>query len=229
MSSNLSAMNKVIFLLVMGLNGISMTFGQVNENVRTMSKGNENALSIIIEGAAKSQVIDAWTRTMKKYSKAKTELSASHNELFTDNAEIKDISENPIDIYATTLEKSSGSTELVVWFYLGGAYLSSARHPEAYLEGKKFLVEFSRTAKVAALEEQLALEEKKLRDIDREHKTLINKGANLEQDIARLDRQLQEAKDALNANKTMIGQQEAAVKEQEKVVEELQKEIKGKN
>lgn len=202
---------------------------QVTENVRTMSKGNENALSIYIEGVNKNQVVDLWTKTMRKYSKIKTELSAANNELFTDNAILKDISDNTIDLYATTIEKSTGGVELVVWFYLGGAYLSSAKHPEQYLAAKKFLVDFAQSTHLLALEEILATEEKKLKEFQATQKTMINKGENLTQDIARLERQLQEAKDALTANKTLVKDQENLVNDQEGVVEKLKEEIKRSN
>lgn len=217
---------KKILLLQICLAFFFLGQSQVTENVRTMSKGNENALSIFIESVNKSQVVDTWNKTMKRYSKSRTELSAANNELFTDNAEIKDLSENPIDIYATTIEKSSGGVELIVWFYLGGAYMSSAKHPEQFLAAKKFLIDFAQSAHKTALEETLVTEEKKLRELQGTQKTLINKGDNLVQDIARLERQLEDAKVTLEANKGMVSEQEALVKEQEKIVEKLKQEIK---
>jgi hypothetical protein len=217
---------KKILLLQICLAFFFLGQSQVTENVRTMSKGNENALSIFIESVNKSQVVDTWNKTMKRYSKTRTELSAANNELFTDNAEIKDLSENPIDIYATTIEKSSGGVELIVWFYLGGAYLSSAKHPEQFLAAKKFLIDFAQSAHKTALEETLVFEEKKLRELQGTQRTLVNKGDNLVQDIARLERQIEDAKVTLEANKVMVSEQEAVVKEQEKIVEKLKQEIK---
>lgn len=217
---------KKILLLQICLAFCFAAQSQVTENVRTMSKGNENALSIFIESVNKSQVVDTWNKTMKRYSKTRTELSAANNELFTDNAEIKGLSENPIDIYATTIEKSSGGVELIVWFYLGGAYLSSAKHPEQFLAAKKFLIDFAQSAHKTALEETLVIEEKKLRELQGTQRTLVNKGDNLVQDIARLERQLEDAKVTLEANKGMVSEQEAVVKEQEKIVEKLKQEIK---
>lgn len=217
---------KKILLLQICLTFFFLAQSQVTENVRTMSKGNENALSIFIEGVNKSQVVDTWNKAMKRYSRTKTELSAANNELFTDNAEIKDLSENPIDIYATTLERSSGGVELVVWFYLGGAYMSSIKHPDQYLAAKKFLIDFAETAKKSALEETLVTEEKKLRELQGTQKTLVNKSDNLVQDIARLERQIEDAKISLEANRAMVREQDSLVNEQEKLVERLKQEIK---
>jgi hypothetical protein len=116
----------------------------VRESVRKMSEGDQNCLSISLEGFTRRETEASWVRYLKKYN-GRTTVRRYLGELFTDNATIKGMSNNnnTLDIYSTVVDKGDNRCELIVWFYLGGKYLSRAEHGDKYHIAADLIYDFA--------------------------------------------------------------------------------------
>ena len=119
------------------------------------------------------------------------------------------------------------SQEILVWFNLGGAYLSSSSHRDAadYLRTEWFPELDNRIySHMVALE--LGAEEDKLKDANKEHDSLIKDQKKLESDIADYQDKIKQAEKDLEQN---AKQQEEILKiiaEQQAAVEAVKKKLK---
>ena len=119
-------MKKVLFLVF----GIAFTLSvsaqiSFNEDTVKMSKGENNAFIMELPTDDSKMIKADWVKYMKGFKGKKTKLNKKTGEYFSDNANIKYLSDNTIDVFA----KVKGNT-LTVWYNLGGAYLNSEMHTD---------------------------------------------------------------------------------------------------
>ncbi len=154
----------------------TVSFGQVTEGQNYMSIGTFNSLTIVLPEGSEKDAAKEWVKFFKEYGKTKK--NRKTDEYFTDNAEILGMSSNSVDVYA----KFDGNT-MTAWFDLGGAYLSSNRHPEGYALGEQILMDFGLHLKIVMVEEEVKAEEKTLKDLEADHERLVKDKATLEKNI----------------------------------------------
>ncbi|MFK8101089.1 MAG: hypothetical protein AB8G15_01140 [Saprospiraceae bacterium] len=176
----------------------SLTFAQVSEAKQSMSQGNYNGFAIDLRKTVKKDVEKAWKKYIKKYD-GKTKKNKKTNETFSDNAEIEGMSTNTVDVYASVRENGE-DTKLVVWFDLGGAYLSSETHPKAAAMADKMLNDFAMSVSKASIEEELEVQEKLYKKIDGDLKDLVKDKSGLESDIKKYEKKIAEAKSKIEEN-----------------------------
>ncbi len=190
---------------------------KISEETRAMSLGQFNCLVMQLPGTKKKDVEGAWGDYVKKY-KGKTKSNKS-GEQFTDDATIKDMSPNTVDIYAKVVDlPNNGGTELTVWFNVGLTYLSSKDFPQQYAAGDKLLREFAGTVSAALLAEELKAEEKKLKDFEEELKSLEKAKSGHDKDILN-------AKETIKKQEDNIRKSEEEIKANLKSQEDKQKQI----
>ena len=63
-----------------------------------------------------------------KNFKGKLKYNRKIDEYFSDNAEIKDMSENAVDIISKVYDNGAEGTTVAIWFNLGVTYLSSEKY-----------------------------------------------------------------------------------------------------
>lgn len=164
---------------------------QVMEGKRLMSLGQYNALSVDLPHTKKGEVEKAWTKYMKEFGH-KTKRNVSQ-EVFVDNATIAAMSRNTVDIFATINEKGE-DTELVVWFDLGGAFLSSEMHTDRYPVAEKMLWDFCMRVSKTAVEEELNTQEVQLQKLSDKLLRLRQEKQSLEKDIMEYAEKIAEAR-----------------------------------
>lgn len=209
----------LVFVLVCGT-----TFAQVNEGLRTMPKGKNNAVSIMLKKTNKKEVEKAWNKYIGDY-KGKTKLNKKTNITFTDNAEIKEMSDNTVDVYAQVVEQGA-DTELVVWYNLGGAYVSSSEHAQAYGKANAMLIEFAGQVSTAAIEELLAEEEDKLKKLEKDQEDLKKDKKGYENEIQKCEEKIAEAKKDISENESAQSAKEEEIGKQQKVVDDIKARLK---
>lgn len=169
----------------------------VQEAIKTMSKGANNAYSVELPQTKADDAVETWKKFMKDY-KAKTKWNKKTKEWFSDDAEIEDMSENTVDIY-TTFTGTKDNTTMTVWYDLGGAYMSSSSHPKAYPAVEQMLTSYALTVStglVQALIDEKAKEveevEKEWNKLDKENKDLQDKIDDARKSIAKMEMQIKE-------------------------------------
>jgi hypothetical protein len=227
---------KKLFSLAAILLLSSAIFAQVKttlkEENRSNSNGNFNALVLEIPLTTADKVKDNWESFIKAY-KGKTSYSKKDKEIFTDNALIKDMSENTVDIYAKVEDKGDKGSELVVWFNLGVNYLSQKEFPKQFEVAKKMLDKFTETLSANMLEELLKEEEKNLKKLEGEMKDLEKEESKKNKDIAdykdtikKMEENIKNAESDLKKNAEDKGKKKSEIEEQGKKVEQIKKDIK---
>lgn len=229
-------MKKLLCILILVFNMALLTNAQMNVSIveenRSMSKGSFNALVLNLPGTTAKQVQKTWNKFIKDY-KGKVKYDKKTGENFSDNSIIKEMSENTVDIIGKVLEKGTEGTELTVWFNLGVTYLSSKDYPERYPAGEKVLKNFAMLVSADMIAAQLKEEEKKLKDLEDELKTLekakASEDANIlkqQEIIAKAEANIKESEDTLEQNKEEQDTQNTEITTQTKIIEEIKQQLK---
>jgi hypothetical protein len=192
----------------------STVFGQnIIEEERLMAvNGMQNAYVIEIASSDKKAIEKSWSSYLKKY-KGKTKKNKKTGEFFTDNATLKNLSSNTVDIYSK-LSPSGDKTVLMVWFDLGGAYLSSTEHPEKTTKGQAVLLEFGATYETKVDMAALKVQEDALKDLKNEQKKLVKDHASHDAEIEKLKARIIELEQKKVDNLKMQAEKEKAIKAQ---------------
>lgn len=203
----------------------------VREETRSLSSGAHNALVGSWDKASTKIIGKTWKKFIKKY-KGKVSYDRQTDTYFADNAEVKAMSENAVDIRAKVEEKGEGA-EIVVWFNLGVTYLNSSEHPERYPAAaeilKKFdLAVFAELAKQALKDEQKALRKmnQELKKIERAKKKEDKKIEKAEKIIAKAEKDIEEAEEAKLEQMTAEQEQKTEIEQQEESIRAIKAKLK---
>ena len=179
----------IAFVFVAFLN-VNLSAQEVSEVRESMSEGSKNALVLELPKTDAKTVEKAWTKYLKDLD-GKTKKNKKTNEIFTDNAMIKTMSKNTVDIYSKVQSKGEGS-RLTVWVDLGGAFLASETHPEQYGVASEMLNDFSANISIAKAEEVLDVEEDALNDEEDKLKKLDKETADMKSKIEDYKKKIKE-------------------------------------
>lgn len=153
----------------------------VNEIRQIMSRGEQTGFEVPIAGGKAENVKENFEKWLKK-NNAKVTSSKKTPEVFGDNATLKVVSQNTVDIYATSIPSSNGAI-LYVYVDLGGAFISSAAYPQQYTAMEALLKKFAKDQALEMVEQQLEQEEKILKNLGKEIESLKKDKTNYIKDI----------------------------------------------
>jgi hypothetical protein len=180
-------MKKILFTIATGLL-LSLPLAQaqesrfvVNEVQGSMSQGNQTGLEVHIPQVEQKAVAAALAKWGKS-NKAKVIQDKKSPEIFIDNALLPSVSDNTVDIYATLSPAKEGLL-LRTYVDLGGIFLSSAEHPQAFSAMELILINFAKEQMIALADQHVKDEEKHLSKLESELKTLQKDKSNYEKDI----------------------------------------------
>ena len=171
-----------VLFITIGFAAAQQTEFVVNEIEGTISQGQQTGLEIKIPEVDLKSIqssLSKWTKSNKgKYNSSK-----KSSEIFQDNVMLSGVSENTIDMYTILTEDKSGVT-LQTFVDLGGAFISSAGHPQAFQAMEKELIDFARAQLIDKVSDDIKTEEKHLKNLESELKSLIKNNDNYHKDIA---------------------------------------------
>ncbi len=206
---------------------LHMNAQSFSEDVRTMSKGQHASFLVDFQIGAAEDIADLWVDYQKDFDARKPKPNDA-GEYFADNAEIETISDNTIDIYSTIQSKDPApGAVLTVWFDLGGAYLSSERHPERIGAAQSWLAGFRNLVAETYAEEALEAEEDKLDDLEDALKDARKAQEDTAEEIEELEEELAALKKQLAAQEKDTEMKAAAVNKQKQVVDQAKTRIKN--
>lgn len=181
----------------------------VNEVKAVMSKGENPGMEIFMAEAKPDNVAKAWASNMKKF-KAKVSTDKKTGQTFTDNAMISEVSENTVDIYSSVSGSDKGST-ITIFVDLGGAFLSSADHPQAFAAMETQLKAFALSQVYAEIDDQIKAEEKILSNLENELKTLIKNKESYHKEIEKNKQNI------VTREKNIVDNQAAQITKQQQI------------
>ena len=204
---------------------------KISEEIRSMSKGSNPCLVMELPGNNIKTVRKEWESFVKGY-KGKTSYHKGVDEVFADDARIKEMSENTVDIYAKVVAKDPETLELIVWYNLGITYLSSNTHAQGIPIAEAMLREFSKDIFIELLKEQLENKEKEMKDLAKALKSLEKERsgfdktiAGYEEDIKKIQDKVDVVEEKVDVNVETQAKQKATIEEQQKLMLDIERQI----
>jgi DNA invertase Pin-like site-specific DNA recombinase len=188
------------------------------ESSEKIGSGKNNALVVSIYEASMDVIEKEWRSEMKGL---RGKVSTAGSDIFTDNAFLKSMGNNSVDIYARFEKVSDKETKLIVGVDLGGAYMTSSQHGQAFGEMRDLVNAFALRVSKEAVMAQLKEAEKALEKIQKKQAGLIKTNEELKRDIESYKAKIQQAEREVDSN---VKEQDATKKEleaQTKVVEAI--------
>lgn len=211
---------------------------EIKEETKSMSRASANALVMDLPGVSEKEAAKAWSKFSKGF-KGKTKYDRKVGEYFTDDATIKDMSDNTVDMVAKIIAKGEEGSEITVWFNLGASYLSSKDYADRYPAGEAIMKKFANEVSASMIEEELKLQEKILKDMEGDFKKLEKDKATREKDIEtyketikKMEENIVTAEDDIKKNIEEQGAKTTEIEAQTKMIDEIKarlEEVKGRN
>jgi len=198
---------------------------EITEGTTAFLNGSQNAFSFIIYNGDLKEVSKAWEKQLKDL-KGKV---STKNEFFADDCKVKEMGPNTFDVYGKVEVALGEGIRVYAAFDLGGAYLSSAAHPDKVIPAKNILYNFAveQTREVVKVEIKLA--EKVLSEREAEHAMLIKQQAQLEASILDHQKKIEETKAAIVTLQQAQAAKKSEVEVQKTVVKGLDDKMKAVN
>ncbi|MCH8904942.1 MAG: hypothetical protein IIA45_13630 [Bacteroidetes bacterium] len=221
-------MNYVKLLLIpvvavlFSVNVVAQSKIKVAEQSKKMSKGTNPGLTVNIPEADLKNVEKSWKKLMKKYS---AKMSNSSGDLLAQGAEIKNISDMSMNVYAN-ISKSGDGINMIVFFDLGGTYLSQSSHATEYKVAEKIVYNFAVKAATEAVEGQLKEAEKALSELEKDRSKLEKENEGLENDIDKYNNSIKNAENTIDNNVKTINKKNEDIANQDKVVADIKERLK---
>lgn len=193
--------------------GVKVKVESKNEKI---NGGTHNCLVVTIYDATPSDIESEWKSKMKGYD-AKV---SGKDEIFADNALIKSISENTVDVYAYTEKISDTETKFVVGFLLGETWLDS-KNGASYSAAEKIVKDFAIEQSKDGIAVKRKAAEKLLADQQDDQADLEKKNKDLHEDIDEYNEKIKKAEADIKTNEEEQVKKKAEVEAQQKVVDEL--------
>ncbi len=181
----------------------------IRESMQLMADDSRNSLTMAIPNADEKKVTSVWQDFSKDFE-AKARRDRKTKLYFSDDASLPELSENDVDVYAKFEEGGTG-TVITLWFDLGGAYLASETHENAYQAAEELMKDFANAVGQSMAEDNVDDQEDILND--------------LEKDLKGLEKDNQKYQDKIEEAKKLIAEMESNIKQNLKDQEAKQKEI----
>lgn len=222
----------IVLVFAVVMSSVAQINTGIKEESKPNSKGSFNALVMDLPGVSAKEAQKAWSKYAKKL-KGRTKYERRANEYITDDATIKDMSDNTVDIIAKVEEQGDGS-RISLWFNLGVSYLSSKDFPERYPAGEKILRDFARTvsadmieAELKEAEKELKTRENDLQKLEKEEKQRTKDIEDYKNTIQKMEANIKTAEGDIQESKDNQEKKKTDIEEQKKVVEEIKKRLES--
>ncbi len=220
---------KKVLLLVLFLSSLMYVQAQevlqVIEAKKTMSQGVQNSMVVELRNVDETTAIKEWRNYVKKF-KGKTKREKKTKNWFTDDAKIKTMSNNTIDIYAAFNEdKKYKVTTVTFWFNLGGAYISSELNPTQYGAALQFLNNYKASLDLVAAEEELTAQMKALKSLEDDLKKLEKDNNDYHKKIEDAKKMIAEMEQNIDQNTKDQENKRAEINTQLQIVENAKEKV----
>jgi len=224
----------ILFILILSSKfSIAQIKADITEEERANSKGSKPCLVMSFSATSSDEVKDAWKSFIKDY-KGKTDYENKTKEFITDDATIKDMSENSVDVIARIENKGEKGSEMTVWFNLGVTYVSKKDFPKQYDVAVKLLEKFTKKLSADLLEKELKEEEKALSKLESDLKDLVKDESNLKNDIEKykdtikkMEENIKKAEEDIKQKVDEQGKKKGEIDTQKKKVGEVESNLKS--
>lgn len=212
----------IFFLILLFSNILNAQNLKVEEVLENMSKGTQKGLAIEFTEISEDFLWKEFKDWVDKF-KGKTKVDKKNNEIFSDDAFLKEISANTFDIYGKIINKGK-SQKLIMFIDLGGAFLNTQMHADKYKIMEGYLLEFGKSVIKNDLQNRLEEAENVLKKLEKEKKDLEQEQSKSLKNIEDAKNTIKKEEENIEANKKKQAEKDKQILEQAKVVEGLKNE-----
>jgi tetratricopeptide (TPR) repeat protein len=219
------------FLFACVASGWTQIQSPIKEETRANSLGSYNALVMELPGVSDKEANKQWSKYVGKF-KGKTKYERKANEYFSDDATIKEMSDNAVDIIAKIEARGDNGSVIYVWFNLGVTYLSSKDYPDRYPAGEKVLKDFAREVSADMIQAEMDEAAKRLKELEELLKKQEKDEAQLIKDIEDYKAAIRKAEEGITKAEGDIkkseedqGNSKLSIEEQKKIIADIQKRL----
>ena len=206
-----------LFLSILLTISVSAQRISATEGTENVGGGLNPALSVTIYETDESTIQKEWKSLMKKQD---AKVSRSGDETFADNALMKDVSSDTLDIYAKT-KKDGDGIKLSVAMHSGGQFLTASKNSGEFSRMKKVMEEFARRLTKESIMEQHKEAEKVYDKNVRHQQDLVKENEDLHRDIEHYKDKIQKAEEDIKKNLQAQENAKKAIEKQKQVVDAI--------
>ncbi len=192
-------MKRIFFTLICLVSLVRLVDAQVREELRSMSRGTQNALTIMLPGAPAKYAEAQWAEFVKSYGKLST--IKKSKEKVVSGIQVVEVSKgSTLSIYSLA-EELGNDSKMLTWWYLDSTFISSTKTPEPYAAAARKLDEFAHQVEVALANDEVTAQQKELDKRKSELDKLQKANTGLHKDIDNYTKKIEDAeKRAIPAN-----------------------------
>ncbi len=214
-------MRLLLYTTLLTLIIVSPTPAQdLGEAAASMSLGTHNGFTLGMPEYDARFADGIWRTHLGTY-KGKSRKVKKSAETFTDDALAPAISAQPIDIYSYVEKQGNGSV-LRLWVDLGGSFLSSADHPDAYSGLQLMIAGYQKMLNVEAIKNDLKAEETKLKDFEKELSRLERLNDRYKKEIEDWLKKIAENEDKIKSNDAEQSTARGAIDQQKEQIRQVE-------
>ena len=200
------------------------SFAQVNEQSRTMSLGEQNALIVEFSDIDVKTVESVWKDFFGAFGKTKKNRKA--DEWYVTGAEIGSLGlTHPVDLYAQ-ISGGKSNASVVTWIDMKGSFLSSKQHPDTYAKTATLLEDFKIAVKKSVIEEELKEQQKLLGKLEKDLQKLLRENDNLNRTIEQAREKITKAEQDIKQNLQDQVNKKVEIETQQKTVGNVEQKLK---
>jgi hypothetical protein len=188
-----------VLLILLSASAVSAQWNNVIETERMMSFGSRPAFRMEFPNTDPGLVEDQWKDYAKKNFGAKLKKDKKSGEWAAMNLKSAMMGDDQFSIYST-IEKTDQGSALTVWFDAGSYFLNRRDNPGHTEEVSRALRQFYIDVRRAGISAELAVEENKLKDLDKKQKSMQRDSDNLRKDIESWKAKIAKAEDDIVKN-----------------------------
>jgi chromosome segregation ATPase len=172
----------IILFILFSLTGIKAQKPiLVADDSMKIGKSTMPAISVTIPEADYEKTLKIWIRDLQAGTRSKA--STENSEITIFGAEKKEISPAPINIYSKLINRDSLLQLIVSYELKKDQYIQKSGTGLEYAKAQKYLKEFARDQYITVVKDQVDVEDKKLRDLQREVSSLEREKTRLQKSI----------------------------------------------
>ncbi|HYV95660.1 MAG TPA: hypothetical protein VE978_28055 [Chitinophagales bacterium] len=195
----------------------------VNEATEKMSQGYNHCLTVFIPDVRQKDVEHDFAKYMKQFD---TKADQTKGEYFFHNAVIKQLGDDPVDVYSITTQQQKG-VQMEVFFNLGGVYLNSKDNTNRFEIAQRMIHDFARQEATIAVQNQIEDAQKVLGEKSREQSDLVRQNASLHKKIKDCEQTIKDSEEGIRQNEKKQTAKQKEIEDQQKVLEALKAKAAG--
>ena len=177
----------------------------ISEDTKDMSAGSKNCYITLIPQAKAKDVISDWKKMLQKTTKEK--LQDNNGETKATMVSVPNISTTPLTVYAKFVESTSG-VQLSSWFAQGDSFIATTVSADKSIAVQKYLHDFGAMEYKDAVKNELADEQKKLKELEKTYEGFVKDQKKAENGVTSAQREIEKLQ---NKNKEEEGNIKQAI------------------